>query len=80
MGIGLLGKYNFSEKFYFKPGVNLQVYLDGSGTSFGLDEAIGINNKVGEKLHIPVELRMDQIFGNALSFIISIGTGINLSF
>ena len=80
LGLGFLGQYNFNEKFYFKPGLGVQIYLDGSGTSFGLTEAFGMNNKISSDLYIPVEFRMDQISGNAVSFLFSLGVGLKKTF
>ncbi len=80
IGLEFLAKYNLTDLFYLKPGIGLQHFTDGSGTTVGLAEAAGVEIKISDKLAIPVEFRSDQIFGHAVSILLSLGFGLRASF
>ena len=79
LGFGILLKYNITELFYLKPVVALEYYLDGSGLNFGTSLSGGVNINLSKHLAIPVEIRADQIFGNAVSFLFGLCTGFRIS-
>lgn len=81
LGLGFIGKYNLSEVFYLKPGAGFQFYTnDDFALTFGTTAALGINLKLSDSFAIPIELRTDQILGDALSFVVSLGIGVQFEF
>jgi len=79
LGFGVLAKYNITELFYLKPVVSMEYYLDGSGLNFGTSLSGGVNIILSKHFAIPVEIRADQIFGNAVSFLFGLCTGLRIS-
>ena len=73
LGVNLT-KY-FSENFYIKGGAGLHFFISG-GTVPGLLAAAGYNLNIGEKLILPLELRIEPVFGNATPVPVLFGTGL----
>jgi hypothetical protein len=78
LGLGILVKLNVTEFLYLKPVISVEYYMDGSGVNFGTALSGGINFNLSEHVAIPVEFRTDQIFGNAISFLFGLGTGLRI--
>ena len=66
IGLEFLLKYNVTDNFYLRPSIGFHHFTDGSGTTIGLSEAAGIEINLSDNIAIPLEFRVDQIFGNAL--------------
>jgi len=73
LGVNLT-KY-FGEKFYVRGGLGLHFFLSG-GTVPGLLGAAGYNFNISDKLIIPLELRIEPVFGNATPVPVLLGTGL----
>ena len=72
LGISLI-KY-FGENFYAKGGAGLHFFVSG-GTVAGLLGAAGYNFNLSDKLIVPLEIRIEPIFGNSTPVPVVLGTG-----
>jgi len=79
IGLGVLAKYNIKEDIYFKPVISLEIFNDGSGITIGTAFAAGKKFKINDQLTMPLEFRTDQIFGDAVSLVFSVGAGIQIN-
>jgi hypothetical protein len=73
LGINLI-KY-FGGNFYVKGGVGLHFFVSG-GNVAGLLGAAGYNFNLSDKLIVPLEFRIEPIFGNSTPVPVLLGTGI----
>ena len=74
---GIVSK-SFAAHYYVLTGASLHVFLNGTGVTIGLPFAIGHELPISEDFTIPIEFRVDVIFGNAIP--IGLGGGIGLKF
>jgi hypothetical protein len=75
VNLGVHGVIYMGERFYTKGGVGVHVFLS-EGTVAGLLAAVGYNIPVSGKFYIPLEFRIEPVFGNATPIPIMLGTGI----
>ena len=64
-----------SDNLYLKGGGGLHFFFSG-GTVPGLLASAGYNIPIGDKLMLPLELRVEPVFGNATPIPIVLGVGI----
>ena len=64
------------EVWFVQGGAAIHIFNDGSGTVPGLLAATGADFAVGEKIRIPLAVRVEPVFGNATPIAISIVTGL----
>ena len=76
--IGGLVRLNYASNYYFLTGASLHVFLNGSGATIGIPLAIGHELPISNVFTIPIEFRVDVVFGNAVP--IGLGGGIGLKF
>jgi hypothetical protein len=66
----------FGTVWFVQGGAAVHIFNDGSGTVPGLLVATGADLTIGEKLRIPLAVRIEPVFGNATPIAISIATGL----
>ncbi len=76
--IGGIFRKDFANHYYYLTGINLQIFSNESGSTVGFPFAVGHELPVSNKFTIPIEFRIDVIFGNAVPT--SVGGGIGLKF
>jgi hypothetical protein len=74
--IGVSFKKMFNEVFYVQAGPGVHIFNDGSGTVLGLLLGAGYEISVGDRLVVPLGLRVEPVFGNAVPISILLNTGI----
>jgi len=74
--IGVSFKKLFNESFYVQAGPAVHIFNDGSGTVLGLLLGAGYEVEVGDRLVVPLGLRVEPVFGNAVPISILLHTGI----
>lgn len=75
VNIGLHVVKYLGEKLYLKGGAGAHFFLSG-GTVAGLLAAAGYDFHISDNLCIPLELRIEPVFGNATPIPVMLGTGI----
>ncbi|MCB4790785.1 MAG: hypothetical protein LHV68_02755 [Elusimicrobia bacterium] len=75
---GAVMRYELGQNYYFLTGIALHNFLNDSGTTLGVPIALGHEIKMSRSFGVPLEFRMDIIFGNSTP--IGIGGGIGLKF
>ena len=73
---GLLKK-TIAKQYYVITGASLHIFLNGTGATLGIPLAIGHEIRLSETITLPVEFRVDVIFGNAIPIALGGGVGIN---
>jgi hypothetical protein len=68
---------NIGSRFFLQSGVGVHIFHNG--TVPGLLAAAGTSFSVGEKLSIPLSLRIEPIFGTATPIAVNIGTGLKFN-
>jgi len=76
--VGGLWQRQLTPDYYFMTGAALHVFMNDTGATIGFPLAIGHRIAASESLTIPVEIRMDVVFGNAVP--VCIGAGLGLEF
>ena len=76
--VGGIVRKSISESYYVMTGASLHVFTNGSGTTFGLPFAVGHEIPISDSFIIPIEFRMDVVFGDGVP--IGVGGGIGLKF
>ncbi len=78
--IGLSFKKMVTEEVFLQAGPAVHIFEDGSGTVLGLLLALGYNLSISDQINIPIGLRVEPVFGNAIpvSFLIYSGIRYNL--
>jgi hypothetical protein len=74
--IGLSFKKLFGESLYVQAGPAVHIFNDGTGTVLGLLLGGGYEIKVGDRLEVPLGLRVEPVFGNAVPVSILLHSGI----
>ncbi len=75
---GGLVKRIIAYQYYVITGASAHVFLNGTGVTIGFPFAIGHEIKLSNKVIIPVEFRLDIIFGKAVP--IGLGGGIGIQY
>lgn len=75
VNLGINLTKNLGENLYIKGGAGLHVFVSG-GVVPGILGAAGYNFRIKEYLIIPLELRIEPVFGNATPVPVLLGTGI----
>lgn len=78
MQLGALVRRTIVSHYYVMAGSGLHIFLNGSGATIGFPLAIGHELPISEAFTIPIEFRIDIIFGKAIP--ISLGGGVGLKF
>lgn len=78
MEAGYVAKYAFGEHYYVLSGLSIHNFLNGSGMTLGVPFALGHEIKFSDKFSMPLEFRVDVIFGSGTP--IAIGGGLGLQF
>lgn len=76
--LGGLVRLSFASHYYALTGGSFHVFFNGSGTTLGIPLAIGHEIPISKVFTIPIEFRVDIIFGNDVP--IGLGGGIGLKF
>ena len=76
--LGGIVRKSFAAHYYVLTGASVHFFLNGTGATIGLPFAIGHELPISKVFTIPVEFRVDVIFGNAIP--IGLGGGIGLKF
>lgn len=74
--LGGLVRLSFASHYYALTGGSFHVFFNGSGTTLGIPLAIGHEIPISKGFTIPIEFRVDIIFGNDVP--IGLGGGIGL--
>jgi len=77
---GVLIKKTIAEQYYLMTGASLHFFLNGSGTTVGFPIAMGHEIRLSKIITIPVEFRMDMIFGKSTPIGLGGGVGIQYKF
>ena len=72
---GLLKKY-FAPNLSFSGGVGIHIFNDGSGVVPGIVAGIEYDKELNEATYLPINIRIESIFGNSTPTSILIGTGL----
>ena len=76
--LGGLVRRSFASNYYVLTGASLHVFFNGSGATIGIPLAIGHELPISKTFTIPIEFRIDVIFGDAVP--IGLGGGVGLKF
>ena len=76
--LGGLVRLNFASHYYVLTGASLHFFFNGSGATIGIPLAIGHELPISKVFTIPIEFRIDVIFGNAVP--IGLGGGVGLKY
>lgn len=74
--IGFSIKKMLGEAYYIQGGPNVHIFNDGSGTVLGLVLAAGKDLQVGDLFTVPLGVRVEPVFGNAVPVSLLLHTGI----
>jgi hypothetical protein len=75
VNLGVNLTYYLLENLYLKGGAGLHFFVSG-GTVPGLLAAAGYNIALTDKFELPLEIRIEPVFGNATPVSVMLGTGI----
>jgi hypothetical protein len=76
--VGGLVRLRFTPHYYVLTGASLHHFFNGSGSTIGIPLAIGREVPFSEVFSIPIEFRIDVIFGDDIP--IGFGAGVGLKF
>lgn len=76
--LGGVVRKSFASHYYVLTGASIHYFFNGSGTTIGIPIAIGHDLPISKVFTIPIEFRIDIIFGNAVP--IGIGGGVGLKY
>ena len=76
--VGGIVRKTFASHYYVLTGASLHVFFNGSGATLGIPLAVGHELPISKDFTIPIEFRIDVIFGNAVP--IGLGGGIGLKY
>lgn len=76
LNYAVLGQFYLSDQSYFQSSAGLHTFLNGSGSALGVMAGGGYEFEFTDAITIPIDLRVDAIFGDEMSLIPSIGIGI----
>jgi hypothetical protein len=74
--LGAVLEKHFENNFYIQSGLNLRVFLDGSGVTPGILASGGYQLYLSDSFKIPVGLRIDVVFGSATPIPVTLGVGL----
>lgn len=74
--IGVSFKKMFNESLYVQAGPGVHIFNDGSGTVLGLVLGAGYEIALGESFVLPLGVRVEPVFGNAVPISFLAHTGI----
>ena len=74
--IGVSFKKLLQESFYVQAGPGVHIFNDGSGTVLGLVLGAGYEMEIGTSFVLPLGIRVEPVFGNAVPISILVHTGI----
>ena len=78
--LGGLVRLRIAPHYYLLTGANLHVFFNGSGSTIGIPLAIGREVPFSEVFTIPIEFRVDVIFGDNIPIGIGGGVGLKINF
>jgi len=78
--LGGLIRLSFASHYYVLTGASIHYFFNGSGTTIGIPLAIGHELPISQVFTIPIEFRMNVIFGNAVPICIGGGAGLKYTF
>ncbi|MFC1538192.1 hypothetical protein ACFL6H_02105 [Candidatus Latescibacterota bacterium] len=76
--IGGIVRKSLPYNYYLMTGASIYYFFNGSGTTVGIPFAFGHELPISDTITVPVEFRMDVIFGNAVPIGVGGGIGIKL--
>lgn len=76
--LGGLVRKSIASNYYIMTGASLHVFFNGSGATIGIPFAIGHELPISKTFTIPIEFRIDVVFGDAVP--IGLGGGFGLKF
>ncbi|MFC1509281.1 hypothetical protein ACFL60_06305 [Candidatus Omnitrophota bacterium] len=71
---------SFAENYYVLTGASLHIFFNESGATVGLPFAVGHELPISDTFTIPIEFRVDVIFGSAVPIAIGGGVGLKYKF
>ena len=74
--LGISLKKMIGEGVFVQAGPAIHIFEDGSGTVLGLLGAVGYNLSVTDKIKVPIGIRVEPVFGNAVPISILVHTGL----
>ncbi|MFC1693050.1 hypothetical protein ACFL1R_06060 [Candidatus Latescibacterota bacterium] len=78
--VGGVVRRSFASHYYVLTGASLHVFFNGSGATIGIPLAIGHELPISKVFTIPIEFRLDVVFGDAVPIGIGGGVGIKYRF
>lgn len=66
--------------YYLATGASLHFFFNGSGATLGLPIAVGHEVRLAEAFTLPIEFRMDVVFGDAVPIGLGGGVGFKIHF
>jgi len=76
--LGGIVRKSFAKHYYVLTGASLHVFFNGSGATIGIPLAVGLELPISKVFTIPIEFRIDVVFGNAIP--IGFGGGVGLKY
>lgn len=74
--VGGIVKFNFAKKAYFLTGASVHIFSNDSGATVGIPAAVGYNIPLSKKVELPIEFRVDVIFGKGTPIAVNGGLGL----
>ena len=78
--VGGCVRRSIASQYYVLTGASLHTFFNGSGTSIGIPLAVGHDIRISDVITIPIEFRMDVVFGDAVPIGLGGGVGITYTF
>ncbi len=75
---GGLVKRMIADQYYVQTGMSLHIFLNGTGATVGFPLAVGHEIRINDRITLPLEFRVDMIFGNSTP--IGLGGGLGLQY
>lgn len=73
--VGPVFRWELSNQLYFYTGADLHIFSNDSGATGGVKGAVGYEIPLSKSVSIPLEFRVDAIFGDATPIGVSGGAG-----
>jgi hypothetical protein len=74
--IGISFKKMFGDSFYLQAGPGVHIFNDGSGTVLGVLLGAGYELELGDRIKVPLGIRIEPVFGNAIPVSLILHSGI----
>ncbi|MFC1607973.1 hypothetical protein ACFL47_08385 [Candidatus Latescibacterota bacterium] len=78
--LGGIIRKSFATHYYVLTGASLHIFFNGSGATVGIPFAIGHDLPISKNFTIPLEFRIDVVFGSAVPIGLGGGAGLKYKF